>query len=370
MKPLRILIVNGKMICGGVESFIMNIYRRIDRTKVQFDFLVHYKERFFYDDEIESLGGKIYRLSFRNDKNYFKYKHDLSRFFKEHKEYAAVWGHMDGLASIYLRVAKRCGVKTTIAHAHITNAESSLKGLIKRLLKKNISKYADIRFACSTEAGKYLYGKNQFKVVPNAIDTKKYRYDLSVREKIREKLNFENKYVIGHVGRFNLQKNHKYLIDVFSKTVQNCPDAVLCLCGDGEEKNNIISYVKKLGLYDKVYFAGNVSNINEFYQAFDIFVMPSLYEGLPISGVEAQNSGLPCVFSNAITKEVQLTKDVVFLAINEPEDTWSVQILQFKNYLRQDNSETVKNFGYDIWDEARAFEEFFIKNGNSKERHS
>ena len=134
--PIRVLIVNGKMICGGVEAFIMNIYRHIDRTKVQFDFLVHYKERFFYDDEIEKLGGKIYRLSFRNDKNFFKYKHDLNKFFKEHKEYSIVWGHMDGLAAIYMRSAKKNGIKTTIAHAHITSAERSLKGLVKRFLRK------------------------------------------------------------------------------------------------------------------------------------------------------------------------------------------------------------------------------------------
>ena len=183
-EPVRVLIVDGKLICGGVESFIMNIYRHIDRTKVQFDFLVHYKERFFYDEEVERLGGKIYRLSFRNDNNYFKYKKDLKDFFNTHKEYKTVWGHMDGLASIYLKVAKKCGVKTTIAHSHITSAEKSFKGFIKRLLKGKVWKYADYRFACSTEAGKYLYGNKEFQLIPNAIETERFQYDQEVRIKI------------------------------------------------------------------------------------------------------------------------------------------------------------------------------------------
>ncbi len=321
--PIRILIVNGKMICGGVEAFIMNIYRHLDRTKIQFDFLLHYREKFFYDDEIESLGGRIYRLSFRNDNNYFKYKSDLRQFFRSHPEYRVVWGHMDGLASIYLKIAKECGVSVTMAHSHITSAERSLKGLVKRFLRRNLCKYADHRFACSTEAGQYLYGANSFKLMPNAIDVSKFRFDPAARQRIRLKHGWQEKTVVGHIGRFNTQKNHFYLIDIFKAYLARDPDAVLCLCGDGELQSSVREYVKESGIADKVCFTGNIPNACEYYQAFDMFVMPSLYEGLPVSGVEAQTAGLRCVFADTITGEVALIpSQTAFLSIKEPPHFW------------------------------------------------
>lgn len=349
------------MICGGVESFIMNIYRHIDRSKIQFDFLVHYTERYFYDEEIEKLGGKIYRLSFRNDKNYFKYKRDLKKFFKQHNEYSIVWGHMDGLASIYLKVAKKFGVKTTIAHAHITSAERSIKGLLKRLLKKKISKYADYRFACSTEAGRYLYGGNNFEIIPNAIDTFKFKFNLSSRIAIREKYNWKNKIVIGHVGRFNDQKNHSFLVEILKCLSEINNSYTLCLCGDGENRNSVEQQVNDLGLNDKVFFIGNISNINEFYQAFDIYVMPSLYEGLPVSGIEAQASGLNCIFADTITRETSLIPDnVKFISLKRSPKEWAEAINGFVSNERKDMSNEIKKKGYDINDESIYLQNFFI----------
>lgn len=325
--PIRILIINGKMICGGVEAFIMNIYRHIDRSKIQFDFLVHYQEKFFYDDEIEALGGKIYRLSFRNDNNYFKYKSDLERFFKEHPEYRVAWGHMDGLASVYFKVAKRCGVQVTMSHSHITSAERSLKGLIKRILRRNLCKYTDHRFACSTEAGRYLYGKHTFTVMPNAIQVEKFGFSPEVRAEIRHAHGWQDRIVVGHLGRFTPQKNHFYLIDVFKAYAQREPRAVLCLCGDGDLQASVREYVAKNGLADRVFFAGNVQNANEYYQAFDLFVMPSLYEGLPVSGVEAQTSGLKCYFADTITRETALiAENVEFLPIDQGAEVWAARL--------------------------------------------
>lgn len=349
-EPIRILIVDGKLICGGVESFLMNIYRHIDRTKVQFDFLVHYKERFYYDDEIESMGGKIYRLSFRNDNNYFKYKKDLKEFFLSHPEYSIVWGHMDGLASIYLSVAKQCGIKTTICHSHITQAENSFKGLLKRCLRKNVWKYCDYMFACSTEAGKYLFGNHPFHLVNNAIEIDKFSFDNRVRSEIRNKYHWESKVVIGHIGRFFPQKNHSFLIDIFDNLVKTDEDFVLCLCGDGEDKKMIEELCESKKIKDKVYFMGNVKNAHDYFQAFDIFVMPSLYEGLPVTGVEAQTSSLKCIFSDTITQEVNLVRDnVEFLPIgNDAVDKWVDAIKKNKVYNRVDCSETVINRGYSI----------------------
>lgn len=349
-QPLRILIVDGKLICGGVESFLMNIYRHLDRTKIQFDFLVHYKERFFYDDEVEKLGGKIYRLSFRNDNNYFKYKKDLREFFYSHQEYQIVWGHMDGLASIYLKVAKECGVKTTICHSHITSPELSFKGIIKGFLKRNTWKYCDYRFACSTEAGKYLYGNHEFQLIHNAIEIEKFSFDKKVRNIIRNLYGWENKIVIGHIGRFFPQKNHSYLIEVFDRVVKQDENFVLCLCGDGEDKENIEQIVKEKGLSKKVTFTGNISNVNEYYQAFDIFVMPSLYEGLPVTGVEAQTSGLKCIFADTITPEVNLVREnVSFLGISEDDIAGWERIIQDNCiYERKDCSKIVSDAGYSI----------------------
>ncbi len=369
-EPIRILIINGKMICGGVESFIMNLYRRIDRSKIQFDFLVHYKERFFYDDEIEKLGGKIYRLSFRNDNRFFKYKKDLKLFFKEHKEYKIVWGQMDGLMSVYLKQAKKYGNNViTIAHSHIAGAEKSLKGLIKRFFKKGVGKVADYRFACSTEAGKYLYGKKDFKIFPNAIDTKKFDFSQEKREKIRKEFSLpSNAFVIGHVGRFNEQKNHEFLIKIFNEVVKKDERAVLMLCGDGELKEKISMQVNALNLQDRVIFVGNVNNVNEFYSAFDVFVMPSLYEGLPVSGIEAQTSGLKCLFSDTITKETQLVvENVYFKSIKASPSEWAEKIISISVYKRESKRLEVAKTGYDVYDEISKLENFFWSLANENE---
>lgn len=361
-KPIRILIVDGKLISGGVEAFLMNIYRHIDRSKVQFDFLVHYRERFYYDDEIEAMGGKIYRMSFRNDHNYFKYKKDLDRFFKLHTEYKVVWGHMDGLASVYLKSAKKNGVPVTISHSHITSSEKSLKGLVKRLLRLGIPRWSDYRFACSTEAGQYLYGKNKFSLVFNAIDTSSFKYNPEARSRIREQNDWTNNVVVGHVGRFFPQKNHDYLIEIFRNLAMNDSRYVLCLCGDGEDKKRIEEKVYEYNLQDRVLFTGNISNINEYYQAFDIFVLPSLYEGLPVSGIEAETSGLKCFFSDTISREVGVVdNNCCFLSIKEPSEIWVNKIISNSQYDRKDMSGIVASKGYDIYKLSKKLELFFLK---------
>ena len=366
-EPIRILIVNGKMICGGIESFIMNIYRHIDRNKIQFDFLVHYKDRFFYDDEIESLGGKIHRLTFRNDNNYFKYKKDLKTFFKNNPQYQIVWGQMEGLASIYLKEAKKAGVKWTIAHSHITSAERSLKGLIKRVLRKNVNKYADYKFACSTEAGRYLFGKAPFTLIPNAIETERFLFNAQTRERIRAHHGWdETHFVLGHIGRFNAQKNHKYLIDIFAEYAKKNPNARLCLCGDGELMQSVKDYATKKSVMDRITFTGNIPNVNEYYQAFDMFVMPSLYEGLPVSGIEAQVSGLPCVFADTITREVGILTDrTKFLSITQSPEVWANAISEQDGVDRTIDNETLLN-DYNIHCNAEKLSTFFMEKSNEE----
>lgn len=371
-KPIRVLIVDGKLISGGVEAFLMNIYRRIDKNKIQFDFLVHYQEKFFYDDEIEALGGKIYRLSFRNDNNVIKYYRDLKQFFRSHKEYSIVWGHMDGLASIYLRVAKKEGVHCTIAHSHITSSERSIKGIIKKSLRIGINNCTDYRFACSTEAGEYLYGKHSFNLIHNAIDLNRFSFNEEIRKKIRNENNWTKEIVIGHVGRFFAQKNHSYLIELFKRIVEKDDRYVLCLCGDGEDRPLIEKKVFDLGLSDKVVFTGNIPNINEYYQAFDVFVLPSLYEGLPVSGIEAQTSGLKCIFANTITPEVNIiTENVKFLPITDDFiEKWGSEIIDSSFYVRNDRKEEMEKAGYSIEDLVNKLTRFFEKIDSKSNRRN
>ena len=365
-QPIRILIINGKMICGGVESFIMNIYRNMDRTKVQFDFLVHYKDKYFYDDEIISLGGKIFYLTFRDDKNFFKYKRDLNCFFENHPEYQILWGQMDGLASIYLKIAKKNNVKFAIMHSHITNSEHSLKGIVKKILRNNISKYSDLRLACSTEAGKYLYKKNNFQLCHNAIDISKFVFDINIRKKIRNEFRFrDDTFIIGNVGRFVPQKNHLFLIDVFTRLPQDGTYKLL-LCGDGELRKQVTNYAINKKVIQNVVFAGNVQNMNEVYQAMDIFVMPSLYEGLPVSGIEAQANGLPCIFANTITREVAIDK-CRFLGIDNV-DEW-VKLIMEKPKRSDDSEKLLVENGYSISDLVNRLVSLFVKIHNSKSKN-
>ena len=349
-RPIRILIVNGKMMCGGIESFIMNIYRNIDRNRIQFDFLVHYPTDEFYDDEIRKLGGNIYKLTFRKDNNYFKYIRDLKKFFKEHN-YKIIWGHMEGLGSIYMRIAKQNGVKHIIAHSHITRPEKSIKGLIKRVLRYRIRYISNTRFACSTEAGIYLYGKKSFELFHNSINTKKFSFDNIVREKIREQYKLQNKKVIGMVGRFVPQKNYPFAIKIFNEILKIDNNYVLMICGDGDNKKDIVALAEKNKINEKIIFAGNVSNMSDYYQAFDFFLMPSLYEGLPVSGVEAQCSGLKCFFSNTITKEVSIVEEnTIFLSLKLKPEEWARKIIEESHYERKNCGNIVRKAEYDIFD--------------------
>lgn len=348
--PIRVLIVNGKMICGGVESFIMNIYRHIDKTKIQFDFLVHYKDKQFYDDEIEKYGGKVYRLTFRDDNNIFKYKKDLQKFFSTHKEYQIVWGQMDGLAKFYMKTAKKEGIKYTIMHSHITNSEKSIKGLLKKFLRKGLGKYTDLNLACSTEAGIYLYGRNKFSLCHNAIDTNKFRYNVKTRSIIRENLNItEDTLVVGNVGRFFPQKNHVFTVKIFEKLLEKNKNSLLLFCGDGDLLPNIKELAKKLNIEQNIRFLGNIDNVNEYYQAMDVFIMPSLYEGLPVSGIEAQTSGLPCIFSSNISRESAIIgNNCKFLSIKNPVE-WANEIIKLnKNTNRQEAVQSIVENHYDI----------------------
>ena len=360
-KPIRVLQVVPNMQAGGIETLIMNLYRNIDRSKIQFDFLVHYKGKFFYDDEIRKLGGKIYHLSVRDDNNLPKYIRDLNNFFRNHPEYKAVHGHMVSTAVFYMSFAKKYGVKLRIVHSHNTNTVSGLKGLVKSKLAKLAPLFANQYFACGEAAGKYLYGNNKFTIFNNGIDLEKFRYNPSVREEYRNKLGLKNKFVVGHIGRFNMQKNHKFIIKVFNEIQKLEPNSILLLIGDGELKNTVEKYVNELGLKSKVKFMGVRKDISNLYQAMDIFILPSLFEGLPVVAVEAQDSGLPIVASDNITKEIGLTSVVNFESLNKSPSVWAHKILEVNKKLdfRKSNQTELKIKGYDIKSEAKSLSKFY-----------
>lgn len=334
-EPIRILNVVPNMRAAGIESFIMNVYRNIDRDKVQFDFIVHNKKREFFDDEIKKLGGKIYRLSFKDDKNLFKYIKDIDNFFKEHKEYKIVHGHMQSMMPLYLYIAKKNGVKVRIAHSHNGNYEKTIKGFILHIFSRFAKLFSTNNWACSDIAGKYLFGKHYYEVVPNGIDVKKFQFNSSVRQEVRKELNINSNYVIGHIGRFELQKNHKFLIEVFNEVQKERKDAILLLIGIGKLEEKVKKQVRKLNLEEKVKFLGIREDTNRLYQAMDCFVLPSLYEGLPVVGIEAQVSGVNSIFSKNITKDLRISSNTYFLGIKKKDiGIWKQQIMTVNNLQR------------------------------------
>ena len=353
-QPVRVLEVFDGMDCGGAENMIMNLYRNIDRSIVQLDFLVHTEKKCFFDDEIIELGGHIYRVPYFNVKNYKDYKGALDKIFSDHPEITVVHGHLGSCANIYLDAAKKHGC-FTIAHSHNTKPEFSLKNVIYRLNTFQVRRIADYFIGCSEAAGRYRFGNNivdksgRYANLNNAIHTNKFVFNPQTREKIREQYGLKEEIVLGHVGRFNYQKNHDYLIDIFNEFVKQYPTAKLMLIGDGELRGEIQEKVTSLALTGNVIFTGLQRNVNELLQGIDCFVFPSHYEGLPVTVIEAQASGLPCAISDHITKEVSVTDLVEYVPIDGDVKPWVDTIEKLiNNNQRQNRKEDIVKAGYDI----------------------
>ncbi|MCD8039682.1 MAG: glycosyltransferase family 1 protein [Lachnospiraceae bacterium] len=365
-KQIRVLHVLGTTNLGGAESRVMELYRSMDRERVQFDFLIHTDRKGDYSDEILKLGGSIYSVPRFTGKNYRAYKNALSEFFGKHNGYAAVHGHMTSTASIYLPIAKRAGIPLTIAHARSAGVDRGIRGAATKILRLPLKNRADVLFTCSAEAGKAVYGKKavrQGKVwtVPNAIDAERFKFNGSVRDKVREELGLTDKFVIGHVGRFGFMKNHEYLLDVFGELCRLRDDAALALIGRGELENKIRQKAKDLGLEQKVYFLGVRPNVEEYYQAFDYFVFPSTFEGLPGSAAEAQAAGLHCLISDRVTREAALTDLAVYKSIDVPAAEWAGEIQRNAHaaLTRRDTHREIIAGGFDVKMQAEQMEAFY-----------
>ena len=359
-KPIRVAQMMTEMNYGGVEMVVMNYYRHIDRTKVQFDFFVLEGSSIPQREEIEKLGGRIFVVP--KYTHLIQYERAIQKKFKENR-YQIVHSHMNTLSVFSLWGAKKAGVPNRIAHNHSTAGKGEIK---KNLMKYALRPFAKVfpteLCACSQYAGKWIYGKSaEFKVIPNAIELEKYRYNEEIRKEIRTELGIENKFVIGHIGRFCYQKNHDFLIDIFMAVCKKRTDAILMLIGEGELEERIKTKVHNLGLDNKVLFLGKRVDTYRYYQAMDLFLLPSRYEGLPVVGVEAQAAGLPCVMSDIVTREIKILDSTIFYSMRKAATEWSdVIITLFQQYKRKDTYVEMKTVGFDIVAEADKLTTFYF----------
>lgn len=370
---IRVLHVLGGVGLGGAESRIMDLYRQIDRSQIQFDFLVHggaARKPEYYEEEIRRLGGHIYVLPRFRVYNYLSYRKAVRDFFRQHHEFRVVQGHMTSTAGIYLPVAKKSGVPVTVAHSRNAGVVKGPKGAATKFFRRNLTEKADHCFACSVLAGEDVFGveamkAGKVKIIHNAIDAGRFTYDAHKRAAVRARLDLGEKLVLGHVGRFDYQKNHPYLIDIFARLCESREDAVLLLLGEGAGQDSIREKCRMLGIEGKVRFLGNQKKTEDYYQAMDIFVLPSFFEGLPGVLVEAQAAGLKCFVSDSVTKEAQATDLVTYLSIEQPAETWAKRILEEAGYERKDTYRTMRNAGFDVRTQAAGYQLFYQKGDSS-----
>lgn len=347
---MKILQVNYKMDIGGIESFLMNVYRNIDRSKYQFVFLTYFDKTFDFEEEIESLGGKVVRISNPNDISIIKHVKEIYHVIRKEK-IEAVHCHTYFNAAYVVLAAFLAKVKIRVVHSHTTLAltKSSFSKKVKwGVSRMMIRLFSTHRLACSQEAGKALYKNMDFKVISNGIDFSKFFYSEEKRKEGRSSLNIpESTFVLGHVGRLDTPKNHIFLIDILEEIVKKQKDALLLLVGTGPLEKELKDIVKKKGLEKKVLFLGNRKDVGKYLCIFDLFVFPSLYEGLPVSLVEVQANGLPALISDVISKEIQLTACIHYFSLEKSASIWADEILKM-NVKRVDTIDALQQSDYSI----------------------
>lgn len=348
---------------GGAETLIMNLYRNIDRSKVQFDFLTC-KEGVF-DNEIVKMGGKVHRIPYISDVGHFKYVKELNNFFITNNHYKIVHSHMDKMTGLVLRAAKRAGIPNRISHSHSTSNEGSLIAkLYKWYAGKHILPNATNLLACSNEAAKWLFVNRSGKalILKNGIECEKFEFSPKIRDEVRGELKVDDDcFIIGHVGRFSTPKNHPFILEIFKEVIKYLPNSKLILAGNGPLLSEIKYKVSEQNLEDKVAFLGVRSDVDHLLQAFDLFIFPSLYEGLPVTVIEAQGAGLPCLISDSITKEVDMGLSLVeFFSISN-KDVWIERIkkIEADKVQRCLSVPALSKKGYDIKDTSKQLQDFY-----------
>ncbi|KIA82881.1 hypothetical protein OA84_04745 [Kaistella solincola] len=373
MELIRVLQVVVNMNSGGIENMLMNLYREMDKSKIQFDFLLHSESKSFFEDEIVALGGKIHRIKPLRIHNLMSYQSDLAEFFQQNS-YKIVHSHISVWSYIVLNVAKKSDVPIRIAHSHEAH-DSIWDHRLHRVplifsLKKVINRPLTHRFACGQAAGKWLYGRENFNVINNAIDAKRFTFTKEDSVSIKESMNLKNKFVFGNVGRFNTQKNHSFLLEVFKELLAKIPNAYLLLVGEGTLKESMEKYINENNLSDHVMFLGVRRDVDKILLAMDYILMPSLFEGLPVSLVEAQASGIKVFASDKISSETDFTGLVDFISI-ENKNIWVDHICKNLEYDREDTFIKVVNANYDVKANAAVLTKIYVDavtNSESNER--
>ena len=378
-KPIRILQVLTIMNRGGAETMIMNYYRNIDRNKVQFDFLLHRDEKGAFDDEIESLGGKIYKMPPMGLKNISAYMKALDDFFKKHKEHKIIHSHINAFSIFVLRAAKKNNIPIRIAHSHTSlyninlnpfskkrdSLNFTIKFLAQNILKLKITTYSNYYFSCGVKAGKWLFGKNKYskvRIINNAIDSDSFIYDKDKSLKIKKNLNLEDKLIFGHVGNLVPEKNHYFLIKVYEEIRKINPDVALVLVGAFDE--NQIKTLIQDDLPEGINILGIRNDVPDVLQAIDFFIFPSINEGLPLTLIEAQASGLKITASDDITQELNMTNLISFISLKQTPVFWAKAILNSIPYERKNTKNQIIKGEYDIKDNALSLQEFYINELN------
>ena len=349
--PIRTLHCVVGMNRGGLETLKMNLYRKMDRSLVQFDFLVSLKGA--YDEEIKELGGRIFYTPFIDKVGPLRYAKNLRDFFIAHPEYTIIHIQMDRFGGFIAKQAKKAGVPYRLLHCDNTLSDGNF---IVRTVKNYYGRYinkATHFIACGEDAARWMFHKTDgVKYVRNGVDL-----NIFTNEDKRD----VGAFTIAHVGRFDKVKNHTFLIDIFKEVLKLQPDARLLLVGIGKELTAIQDKVKALNLSSSVEFVGQTSDVASILQRADVFCLPSLHEGLPVTLIEAQACGVPCVVSDAVTKEVKIVKDQFdFISLDEEPKVWAERLLQYKGLIREDNKDILRKAGYDISDLAAEMQVFYL----------
>ena len=360
---IRVVQMVGILQKAGMETFLMDVYRNIDRNKVQFDFIVHGQEVHEFEHEIEAMGGKVHHIA-RKTEGFFKHYADLRRVVKENNYKIIVRGTENAISALDLLAAKAGGARHLIAHSHnglVISKKSKITNMIGRPLINMISTE---KYACSTEAGKWLFGNGKFEIINNGRDLNVFTFDRQVRENTRVSLALaEDDFAVVSVARFFPQKNHRRIISIFAELKNQNPKAKLLLAGTGPLENEIRSLCTEMKVEDSVLFLGVRSDVSEILQASDAFLMPSLYEGLPLTVVEAQATGLPCFLSDTITREVDISDCVKFISLDQDDQHWAEKVNKASKNTEKRGPRTAdcRKAGFDIVQTAKMLEQHYLE---------
>ncbi len=362
----RLLCIISSMNAGGAETFLMKVYRQLDKSKYQMDFCISESKKGFYNNEICEMGGKIYVIPCKSQ-NVRLFKKMLKEIVFQNQYKYVMRITSNALGFYDLKIAKKAGAERCIVRSSNSSDGGSYKKLAHIIGKLLFKKYIDVKIAPSDLAAKYTFGKKDYKnhnvkILHNALDLNAYQYSLEWREVIRKELGIiEDTFVVGHVGRFSKQKNHMFLLEIFSQICIRKNSAMLLLIGQGELKKEIVQCAKKLGIDKKIIFAGIRKDIPQLLSAMDILVFPSLYEGMPNTVIEAQATGLPCIIADTITKEADITGLVKYESLNKSATEWAKEAMEIAKKPRINTKEKFIHAGYDIESVTKEFEQMIFE---------